>query len=138
MPLKMHQESLPELNLTSMIDVLFLLIIFFLAGTQFTELERQIRLEVPRVGNAQGLPSAAARRVINVYADGEIVVDGQTCSLDQLRARLAEELQQTPELTVLVRGDGNTSLQDAAAVFAACADAGVRDMGMSAKSGLRR
>ena len=138
MPMKMHHDQLPELNLTSMIDVLFLLIIFFIAGTQFTERERKIQLEVPRVGTAQNLPNAAAQRVIHVYADGEVVVDGKTFTLDELRSQLADEVGRTPELSVLVRGDGAASLQDAAAVLAACADAGVRDMGMSAKPQLRR
>ena len=40
MPLKTHQEQLPELNLTSMIDIVFLLIIFFMVGTKFAEIER--------------------------------------------------------------------------------------------------
>ncbi len=50
MPLKTSQlEEMPALNLTSLIDVLFLLIIFFMIGTKFIESERQIELEVPKV-----------------------------------------------------------------------------------------
>ncbi len=51
MPLKAYQEQLPELNLTSMIDIVFLLIIFFMVGTKFAEMERNVKLDVPRVGN---------------------------------------------------------------------------------------
>ncbi len=51
MPLKTSSlEELPSLNLTSMIDVVFLLIIFFMVGTQFTSSERQINLQLANVG----------------------------------------------------------------------------------------
>ncbi|MFM7976716.1 MAG: ExbD/TolR family protein, partial [Pirellula sp.] len=53
MPLKTSQdEELPSINLTSMIDVLFLLIIFFMVGSRFSEIseaERDITLSVPAV-----------------------------------------------------------------------------------------
>ena len=49
MPLKNQLEEMPVLNLTSMIDVLFLLIIFFMVGTKFIETERQIDLKLPQV-----------------------------------------------------------------------------------------
>ena len=44
MPLKTHQDELPTLNLTPMIDVVFLLIIFFLVGSQFTGTEKKIKV----------------------------------------------------------------------------------------------
>ena len=40
---------MPTLNLTSMIDVLFLLIIFFMVATKFDEMERNIEVAVPEV-----------------------------------------------------------------------------------------
>ena len=49
MPIKTYQEPEPTLNLTPMIDIVFLLIIFFMVGTEFTEMERQIELDLPAV-----------------------------------------------------------------------------------------
>jgi biopolymer transport protein ExbD len=49
MPLKIQHDETPALNLTSMIDVLFLLIIFFMVATKFDELERNIQVAVPQV-----------------------------------------------------------------------------------------
>ena len=43
MPLKLQHDEMPALNLTSMIDVLFLLIIFFMVATKFDEMEREHR-----------------------------------------------------------------------------------------------
>ena len=41
MPLKLQHDEMPALNLTSMIDMLFLLIIFFMVATKFDEMERE-------------------------------------------------------------------------------------------------
>jgi len=66
MPLKTQFDEQPTVNLTPMIDVVFLLIIFFMVGTQFSELERNIRLQVPEVAGAAALTAAPERRVVNV------------------------------------------------------------------------
>ncbi len=49
MPLKTHVDEQPSLNLTAMLDVMFLLIIFFMLGTRFVDDERRIGLRVPEV-----------------------------------------------------------------------------------------
>jgi len=58
MPLKTHQDELPELNLTPMIDVVFLLIIFFMVGTKFADMERNVELKVPRVSQLGTMATA--------------------------------------------------------------------------------
>src|SRR5690606_15367471 len=50
MPLKTHQDDMPAVNLTPMIDIVFQLIIFFMVGARFTELEKKVDLSVPEVG----------------------------------------------------------------------------------------
>ena len=60
MPIKTTpMDDIPGLNLTAMIDVLFLLIIFFMVGTKFIESDRQIELDVPRVGKNESADRAA-------------------------------------------------------------------------------
>ena len=49
MPLKTHPDEQPALNLTPMIDIVFLLIIFFMVGTKFAEWESKLTLKVPQV-----------------------------------------------------------------------------------------
>src|SRR6476661_2914187 len=52
MPLKLQHDEMPAMNLTSMIDVLFLLIIFFMVAAKFDEMERNIEVDVPQVAQA--------------------------------------------------------------------------------------
>ena len=133
MPLKTTPEEPLALNLTSMIDVLFLLIIFFMAATQFTELERNISLQVPQVGDAKGLPTASQRHVINVYRDGQVMLDREVVTLPQLTQRLAEKRQSNARLSILVRGDGDGSFRIVALVLTACREAGISDLGISVR-----
>lgn len=124
-------EEIPTLNLTSMIDVLFLLIIFFMVGTKFIESERQIELKVPQVKAGQALSAAPEKKVINVYQDGEITLDRKAVSLAELQQRLAAMRSQYRALGVMVRGDGSAHFQRVAEVLAACKQAGISDLAIS-------
>jgi biopolymer transport protein ExbD len=139
MPLKTHLDDEPTLNLTAMLDVMFLLIIFFVLGTRFVDDERRIGLRVPEVVDRGALSAAPARREVNVFRDGTITLDRQTVSLDELTARLAEARRQYAELGVLVRGDAQGEFQNVAAALSACKRAGIQELGITVRSApLRR
>ena len=133
MPLKTYQEDQPTLNLTPMIDVVFLLIIFFMVGTKFTELERNIKLEVPRVSDVSALTSAPEKRVINVYRDGSITFDRTIVSLVELQESLRVARGEYQGLSVLIRGDAAVPFQSVASVLGACRQAGIDEMGISVR-----
>jgi len=133
MPLKTHMDEEPTLNLTPMIDIVFLLIIFFMVGTKFTELERKIGLQVPQVTDHGTLTAAPEKRVVNVYRDGTITLDREPVTLDELTARLATARSQYAELGVLIRGDGEGPYQNVAEVFNACKQAGINQLAISVR-----
>jgi biopolymer transport protein ExbD len=134
MALKHQFEEIPTLNLTSMIDVLFLLIIFFMVGTKFVENDRQIELKLPRVQAGGALTSAPEKKIINVYRDGEITLDHKSVTLDELTSRLAAARSQYKALGVLVRGDGAVTLERVASVFNACKQAGIGELGIAVET----
>jgi len=133
MPLKVSHDEQPTLNLTSMIDVTFLLIIFFMVGTKFTELERKIGLKVPQVSDAGALTSAPEKKVVNVYKDGQITLDQQNVSIEELTAKLNAARRQYQDLGVLVRGDGAGQFQRVAEVLNACKQAGIGELAISVR-----
>jgi biopolymer transport protein ExbD len=134
MPLKTHLDDEPTLNLTAMLDVMFLLIIFFMLGTRFIDDERKIGLHVPEVVDRGTLTAAPARREINVFRDGSITLDKKTVTLDELTVRLAAARRQYSDLGVLVRGDARGEFQNVASVLTACKQAGVQDLGITVRS----
>ena len=129
MPLKTStSEELPSINLTPMIDVVFLLIIFFMVGTQFTQPEREIGLKLPGAGGLKAMISAPDRREIVVTAKGMILLDGQSMSADQLSGQLRSMRVRYPDLRVVVRADGKVEYQSVIAVMGAATRAGIADI----------
>ncbi len=131
MALREHADEMPTLNLTPMIDVLFLLIIFFVVGTKFIEAERQIELKLPQVAPNQALSAAPEKKVVNVYRDGQITLDSQAVSLEELKTKLSAAHGQYRALGVLVRGDGATAFERVANVLSVCKQAGISDLAIS-------
>lgn len=135
MPLKTSTlEELPSVNMTPMIDVVFLLIIFFMVGTQFTQSEQEIALKLPGVGSLKTMVAAPDRRDVLVGVDGSIFFDGETLSVEQLVQKLTLMRVRYPDLRVSVRADGDTKLQHMATVMAAVNNAGVADLSMAVRS----
>lgn len=133
MPLKTLADEQPTMNLTSMIDVMFLLVIFFMVGAKFSDTERNMSVRVPQVTAAGPMTAAPAKRVINVYQDGRISLDRQTVTLVELKSQLAAARQEYARLGVVVRGDGLGAYQNVASVLAACREAGIADLGISVR-----
>ena len=116
-----------------MIDVVFLLIIFFMVGTKFTEEERNIELKLPSVGQVAMTNMMPQKSVINFYRDGSVALDGQLTTLPELVESLQVARRQTRLSGVTVRGDAEGSFQSVASVLAACRTAGIKDMAISVK-----
>jgi biopolymer transport protein ExbD len=138
MPLKIQRDDQTSINLTPMIDIVFLLIIFFMVSTRFSELseaemERDIALHVPAVTNAHALTKAPRKRVINVYQDGRIALDQKTVSIQELESELAAARQQYKKLGVVIRGDGESRYQNVANVIATCRKADISDLNISVR-----
>lgn len=136
MPLKVNKDDQQSINLTPLIDIVFLLIIFFMVGTRFSELneqEKSIKLEVPQVGAAVALTAAPKKRVINVLKDGKIVLDDETVTIGQLFDELKDTKNQYQQLGVIVRGDANSKYQNVADVIATCKRAEINDLNISVR-----
>jgi biopolymer transport protein ExbD len=138
MPLKVSHDELPAINLTPMIDIVFNLIIFFMVSTSFADAEKSVDLTVPQVAGATGLADSSPHKAINVHRDGHITLDAQTVSLPELTARLATARREHERLDVVVRGDADSPFQHVAAVFTACRQAGISEMGISVRLGSKQ
>lgn len=133
MLLKNASDEMPNVNLTPMLDVVFNLLVFFLVGTKFVEMENSLDLKVPQVSTAGELKNAPARRIVAVLRDGSLTFDGQAISQDQLISQLVAAKTQRPDVSVLVKGDAEGKFQNVADALAACAKAGVAETAISVK-----
>jgi biopolymer transport protein ExbD len=133
MPLKTQLDDAPALNLTSMIDVLFLLIIFFMVATKFDEMERNIEVAVPEVGQAGDSMPPPQPLVVTVLAEGRAELDGTPVTFEELTTRLAAARTPLTEPTVIIRGDAQCAFQHIASALSACQQAGISDLGITVR-----
>jgi biopolymer transport protein ExbD len=133
MPLKTITDEEPQMNMTPMIDCVFLLLIFFMVGTQFSDMERDLQLEVPQVGDNPTLTQAPEKKVVNVFADGHVTLDQQPLTLNALTARLAQARQNHADIGVLIRADAGCPFQSVAEALNACKLARINELGISVK-----
>jgi len=120
-------EAGPSIELTPIIDMVFLLLIFFLVATTFREEEREMEIALPEAES--GLPISVAMRelVVNVDSDGAIVVGRQRMDLDGLRTLVGDALQTNPKQKVTIRGDKDVPYGTVARVLGVCKAAGVSE-----------
>jgi biopolymer transport protein ExbD len=107
---KAKREYGSEINIAPLIDVVFLLIIFFLTVSHITQV-RVEALSLPEAKEADKSEHLASGRIIiNVHENGRIVVSGTTYETDSMEYMLRTE-QENPGsggLSVLLRGDRDT------------------------------
>ena len=126
MPLKTSPlEEMPALNLTSMIDVVFLLLIFFMVAAKFSESHQQLGVRLQGGSATQSLVAAPDQRNVSVGRDGSIQLDGQPVNLGELTTRLRSMHTQYPGLVVGVNADPETSSLTWHNAMAAVQSAGV-------------
>ena len=88
--------AISTLSLTPLIDVVFLLLIFFLVATRFAQEDREIDVPLPDASEAMPLTIAPKELFINIDQDGRFLVNGQTLDVDEL-----EEVTDRPMHTLL-------------------------------------
>ena len=109
------------INISSMIDVMFILIIFFLVTTTFKEEEVDHLVKLPVESRNQSLTQTAGNLIkVNIRDNGAMVVMGQSVSEEELTKWMTEEVEKKPELKVLVRCDKESKHLYLANVMSIC------------------
>ncbi|SRR6056297_2212341 len=93
------------INLTPMIDVVFLLVIFFMVGSKFSEAESRVDVSVASAAEMQAISRLPDKRIIDVESNGTVLLDGQVIAPEVLFTSLQEQFKIYPGLSVLVRND---------------------------------
>lgn len=122
MPLKTNTLEEPPLNLTPMVDVVFLLIIFFMVGAKFTEEahDQQFDIELPKAAPVQVMSRQPDPLVISVAIDGKIRLRQRELTLEQLLTELKKAKEAYVDQAVLIRGAGQGEYQGVVDVMNAC------------------
>ncbi|MEM9825757.1 MAG: biopolymer transporter ExbD [Planctomycetota bacterium] len=102
-----HRKQPPEdasINLTPMIDVVFLLIIFFMVASKFSEAEGRVDVSVIADGKVQAIARQPDKRVVSADAQGNLALDGVPMTMEQMQQTLRAQVSEYPDLRVAVGG----------------------------------
>ncbi len=120
-----NSDSSGVINISSLLDIMFILIIFFLVTMSFKEEEHDIKINLPETDTT--LSSAVRAVIINVRKDGSYYIGSKRVTLDNINRELAGILKLNPSQKVLIRGDRNALHGQVAAAIAVCKRSGIRD-----------
>jgi biopolymer transport protein ExbD len=111
--------------MTPMIDVVFLLLCFFVTTQLFAQWETEIDITLPTARTGQLPQRLPGEIIINLHEDGRIVVNGRTLENDALGAMLVQVARLFPGQPVLLRADQSTDYKHVIRVLDLCREADI-------------
>ena len=123
------------INLSSMIDVLFILIIFFMITTTFKEEEVDHLVKLPTDKRNQSLTQSKGNLIkVNIREGGEYIVMGAQMTEEELSKWMKEEIVRKPELKVMIRCDKESKHLHLANVMSICRHIGVPEANIAVRT----
>ena len=122
-------DANPRIGMAPLVDIVLLLICFYLLVMQSMQSRADDQIELPRMANNQTSEVAPAELVINIDTSGQINLNGEQISLtslgDYLLAERSRAEKAGDQINVVIRADGRQSYRPMRAALLACRDAGL-------------
>ena len=120
-----NRSHAPTLAMTSMLDVIFLLLCFFVTVSVFSQWETEISIKLPSAKTAEQPERLPGEIIINLSNTGFIKVNGKVLDLDELQARLARIAKFYPGQPVIIRADRDVKYEMLVELIDTCRSANV-------------
>jgi biopolymer transport protein ExbD len=118
----------PGIQLAPLVDVLLLLLIFFLLTWNAARNENELDVKVPKASAAKEKSAPVGDVVVNVKADGNVVVNRRTLTGAELTDLLKSLVQLNTEQAVIIRGDEAGAYKNIIGVLNICTEAGITNV----------
>ena len=112
-------------QIAPMVDVLLVLLCFFIVTWSFARKEMELDVKVPTAENGKESNPVVNQTVLNVKEDGTVVLNRKPLNDDELRARLKELSGLFPDYAIILRGDRNVKYERIVGVMDICRDANI-------------
>jgi len=122
--------ALQSLSMTPLIDVVFLLLIFFLVATRFAEEERSMEMKLPTASESKPITMKPRDIELNIDADGNYYLGGgKAMSLGEVEVALGQSAANNPlTQAVVIRADRKSSWDSVAQAMNVCYRVGLQDV----------
>ena len=111
--------------MTSMLDVIFLLLCFFVTVSVFSQWENEISIKLPSAETSDEPDVLPGEIIVNLAKDGTVVVNGKLLELADLQARLKKVAKFYPGQPVIIRADKELAYEKLVKVIDTCRAADV-------------
>jgi len=115
-----HRSHAPTIAMTSMLDVIFLLLCFFVTVSVFAQWENEISIKLPSATTAEQPDRLPGEIVVNLAKDGKLTVNGKTLTALELETRLKRISRFYPGQAVIIRADKATAYEKFVEVINTC------------------
>lgn len=119
-------DSQLAIEMTPMIDMVFLLLIFFLVATTFHQEEREMQIALPIASSAGPISMTLRELVVNVDESGRMIIAGREVSGEDLLQMITDAVAVNAEQKVTVRGDRRVAYEAVVRVLDICKTGGVQ------------
>jgi biopolymer transport protein ExbD len=128
------RSKAPAFALTSMLDVIFLLLCFFVTISVFSQWESEISIKLPSAKTAAPPERLPGEIIVNLAADGTVKVNGATLPLLELKTRLAKIAKFYPGQPVIIRADKAVRYESLVKVIDTCRAADVWNFSLATQT----
>jgi len=118
----------PGIQLAPLVGVLLVLLIFFLLTWNAARTENELDVKVPKASAAKEKAAPIGDVIVNVKADGNVVVNRRTLTSAELQELLKGMIQLNPEQAVVIRGDEAGAYRNIVEVLNVCTEAGITNV----------
>jgi len=118
----------PGIQLAPLVDVLLLLLIFFLLTWNAARNENELDVKVPKASAAKEKSAPIGDVVVNVKSDGNVVVNRRTLTGPELTELLRSLAKLNSEQAVVIRGDEAGAYKNIIGVLNICTEAGITNV----------
>ncbi|MFL2859682.1 MAG: ExbD/TolR family protein [Pontiellaceae bacterium] len=127
MKIKLPAREDAAVDMAPMIDLVFLLLIFFMVASVVTELEK-VEVAIPESKYAKVPEDTKNRMMLSVDANNVIYAGTLPVTIDELKNLIDEELTGNPELRILIRADEQVEYKTCKEIMIACGEVGATDL----------
>jgi biopolymer transport protein ExbD len=128
---KRDEEEGFGIQLAPLVDIVFLLLIFFLLATTFLDEEKDLSLALPRTSAGSESGPRLDRVLVNVRSDGTVLLGDREVGRDELYRELVRARRRNPRVPVILRGDRAASHGDIVGVYSVCQRARIRTVAVA-------
>jgi len=122
-----HQEP-EDFQMAPMIDMVFLLLVFFMTVASVAKAQRQVELDLPESEESKVPDDASGRGILSVDAEGGFYIGEDARNLEQIKAAIRARLKADPELQVQIRADRATEYEHVRKLLKAAAEVGAYEI----------